>query len=188
MAPTNGASATRAMKTVATAPIPTTASTAATPSASSRRRARSTRKSELDYKAQHLGHDDDLLTDVFVDTALGFQTHKMDEAYQRAAIDLQLLEQTMLRLAWEQDTERTFQMLFGGYRALSPEACSARPSSPVQLQQHTNHSKGNSGSTVDDKRARQSQQSGPSTPAAPCDATATTRPPTSSRRLRCICS
>lgn len=101
------------------------------------KRNRLRRRTEREYCASDLGNDDDLLTDVFIDTALGFETHKMNPAYKRAVINRTLLEIVMLRLSWEASIQNAFHRLFGGYYAQKQDITDSNTSSTHSLASET---------------------------------------------------
>lgn len=75
---------------------------------------RAKKVSAVTYEAaSDLAHDDDILCDVFVDTALGFQTHKMALSYARIDFDVIKLEEVMLEMGCDHDVSRAFTRIFG---------------------------------------------------------------------------
>ena len=70
-------------------------------------------------RPEDLAADDDILSDVLIDSALGFQTHKCARTHTRTRVDLARLEDVMLQLACDDDVEAAFRALFGA-RALVP--------------------------------------------------------------------
>jgi hypothetical protein len=89
--------------------------------------------------AADLATDDDILCDVFVDNALGFQTHKMQKDYQRIDVDRVKLEEAMLLLGADNDVDKAFKRIFGPDGVVPREALSeeraARLDSP-QFEEH----------------------------------------------------
>eukprot|EP00729_Bicosta_minor_P020639 gene20639-24298_t len=81
---------------------------------------------QMRYSATELAIDDDILTGVLMDSALGFQTHKMGKDYKRINVDLTKLEMVMLQLEQDCDVDRAFRRLFapGGViqRDFGPQA------------------------------------------------------------------
>eukprot|EP00037_Helgoeca_nana_P029372 m.350026 g.350026 ORF g.350026 m.350026 type:complete len:894 (-) comp27961_c1_seq1:292-2973(-) len=63
--------------------------------------------------AADLAMDDDILCDIFVDNALGFQTHKMQKDYQRIDIDTIVLEEIMMGMGADRDVDKAMRRLFG---------------------------------------------------------------------------
>jgi len=65
--------------------------------------------------APELGLWDDIASDVLIDSALGFTTHKMaGGAHRRRDVDMARLEVAMLRLAHDGNLYRAFRSVFCG--------------------------------------------------------------------------
>lgn len=68
---------------------------------------------EAQSSATELGMDDDIVTDVLMDNALGFQTHKTAKHHARIPVDLARLEAVMLQLGCDHNIDRAFTEIFG---------------------------------------------------------------------------
>ena len=61
-----------------------------------------------EYGARDLSEDDDILCDVLIDNALGFQTHKMAENYSRIKVMPDELDAVMWQMGVDSDVDKVF--------------------------------------------------------------------------------
>lgn len=101
----------------ATATINTTNCTVGSVPSERGRHRRRRRQTEVVYGARALGFDDDLLSALLVDTALGFETHKMAADPPRLAVDRRRLEAAMLRLGADGHVLGCYDRIFGTPRS-----------------------------------------------------------------------